>query len=245
MMMDAASPLYQRVKDHILSRIQSGELGPGKRVPSENEIVGALNVSRMTANRALRELTDQGYLARVPGVGTFVKEPQARASLMELKNIADEITARGAIHSAEIIESGYVEAKPSVAESFGKPFGVELYHLQILHRENGLPVQLEDRYVDEAVAPGFGAQDFTKITSTQWLLASVPVDELEHTVEAVVPKPRKAKLLEIDKGEPCLSLHRRSFSQGRVVTVVTLLYPASRYTLHSRYSTSPQGRITP
>ncbi|MDP4823550.1 MAG: histidine utilization repressor [Aestuariivirgaceae bacterium] len=244
-MMDAASPRYQRVKDHILTRIQSGELRPGMRVPSENEIVTALNVSRMTANRALRELTDQGFLARVPGVGTFVKEQQARASLMELKNIADEITARGHIHSAEIILNEKAEAKPSVAEAFGQPIGTHFHHLQILHRENGLPVQLEDRYVDEAVAPGFSAQDFTKITPTQWLLAAVPVDELEHTVEAVVPKPRKARLLEIDKGEPCLSLYRRSFSQGRVVTVVTLLYPASRYALHSRYSTSPQGRITP
>lgn len=244
-MMDAAAPLYQRVKDHILARIQSGELVPGKRVPSENELVAALTVSRMTANRALRELTDQGFLARVPGVGTFVKEPQARASLMELKNIAEEITARGHIHTAEIILNETVEAKPSVAEAFGHTAGTRLHHLQILHRENGLPVQLEDRYVDETVAPGFSAQDFTRITPTQWLLSTVPVDELEHTVEAVVPKPRKARLLEIDKGEPCLSLYRRSFSQGRVVTVVTLLYPASRYALHSRYSTSPQGRITP
>jgi GntR family histidine utilization transcriptional repressor len=244
-MMDAAAPRYQRVKDHILTRIHSGDLQPGMRVPSENEIVAALHVSRMTANRALRELTEQGFLSRVPGVGTFVKEPQARASLMELKNIADEITARGHQHSAEIIINETVEAKPSVAEAFGQPHGTRFHHLQILHRENGLPVQLEDRYVDEAMAPGFGAQDFTKITPTQWLLSTVPVDELEHTVEAVVPKPRKARLLEIDKGEPCLSLYRRSFSQGRVVTVVTLLYPASRYALQSRYSTSPQGRITP
>ena len=49
----------------------------------------------MTANRALRELSADGFLSRVPGVGTFVKEPPARSSLLELRNIAEEIAQRG------------------------------------------------------------------------------------------------------------------------------------------------------
>lgn len=32
--------------------------------------------SRMTINRALRELTDEGVLVRLQGVGTFVAEPK-------------------------------------------------------------------------------------------------------------------------------------------------------------------------
>jgi DNA-binding GntR family transcriptional regulator len=70
-------------------------------VPSENELAGHFRISRMTANRALNELTAGGFLARVPGVGTFVKEPRARSSLLELRNIAEEIGARGHTHSAE------------------------------------------------------------------------------------------------------------------------------------------------
>lgn len=237
------NPLYQRVKNHILDRINSGELSPGSRVPSENEIVGALGVSRMTANRALRELTHAGLLDRVPGVGTFVKEPQARASLIEIRNIADEITARGHKHTSRIIERGSMEANAAIAAQFALGAGARLYHLTMLHLENGLPVQLEDRYVDEAAAPGFADQDFTAVTPTQWLLSAIPVDELEHTVEAVIPKPAKARLLKLEKGEPCLSLSRRSWAQGRVVTFATFLYPASRYGLHSRYRTTSSGII--
>ena len=238
------NPLYQRVKDHVMARISSGELTPGARVPSENELVGSLGISRMTVNRALRELTEAGFLNRVPGVGTFVKEPQARASLIEIRNIADEIAARGHRHSAEVIESTKVEATGSLAREFELPEGARLHHLLLLHRENGMPVQLEDRYVDESVATGFSRQDFTRTTPTAWLLNAVPVDELEHMVEAVSPKPREARLLELGPHEPCLSMQRRSWSNGRVVTLVHFLYPASRYALHSRYRTSPSGTLS-
>ncbi len=69
-----AKPMYQQLKDLIIGRISSGELRPADRVPSENELVQAMSVSRMTANRALRELTDEGYVRRVAGRGTFVSD---------------------------------------------------------------------------------------------------------------------------------------------------------------------------
>ncbi len=66
--MNQMQPLYMQVKDHILGNIQSGTWAAGSRVPSENELVESFGISRMTANRALRELSADGYLARVPGV---------------------------------------------------------------------------------------------------------------------------------------------------------------------------------
>ena len=96
--MNQMQPLYMQVKEHILDNIQSGAWAAGTRVPSENELVESFGISRMTANRALRELSADGFLARVPGVGTFVKEQTARTSLMELRNIAEEIAARGHKH---------------------------------------------------------------------------------------------------------------------------------------------------
>ena len=113
------APLYRRVKDHILGHIRSGAWAPGQRVPSENELAGHFRISRMTANRALNELTAGGFLARVPGVGTFVKEPRARSSLLELRNIAEEIGARGHAHSAEIEAADRVMASAALAEEFG------------------------------------------------------------------------------------------------------------------------------
>lgn len=238
------APLYAKVKEHILEHIRSGAWTPGTRVPSENELVETFSISRMTANRALRELTADGFLARVPGVGTFVKEPPARTSLLELRNIAEEIAQRGHVHTAHIDRLETIEAASALAEEFELRPSSRLFHVVMVHSENGVPVQLEDRYVNPVAAPHFNDQNFARITPTAYLVAAVPVDELEHTVEAIMPTREQQALLDIGDHEPCLALHRRSWSKGHVVTVATLVYPASRYALYSRYKTSPSGTLS-
>ena len=242
--MTEPQPLYAKVKDHILGNIRSGTWEPGARVPSENELVESFGISRMTANRALRELTSEGFLSRLPGVGTFVKEPPARSSLMELRNIAEEITQRGHRYSARVLSKSEIEANPALAEEFEAKLSDRLFHIIIVHEENGVPVQLEDRYVSATVAPDFLEQDFTRQTPTAYLLSLASVDELEHTVEAALPTYDQQRHLGIAALEPCLVLRRRSWSQARVVTAVTLTYPASRYALYSRYRTNARGALT-
>jgi len=233
--LDQAQPLYVQLKHHILERIRSREWAPGNRVPSENELVEQFSVSRMTANRALRELMQEGYLARVPGVGTFVKEPQQRASLLEIRNIADEIAGRGHVHSSTVELQVLTSAGPMIADEFELSAGANLFHVVLVHAENGMSVQIEDRYVNPLVVPHFLKQDFSTTTPTAYLVATVPADELEHTVEAVMPDDDQRTLLDIAAGEPCLTLQRRSWCDGQVVTVVRFTYPASRHALYSRY----------
>ena len=96
-------PRYQQLKDSIIARISSGDLLPSDRVPSENELVETMNVSRMTANRALRELNDEGYVERIAGRGTFVSDYRSRSHLLEVHNIADEIERRGNVHSSLVL----------------------------------------------------------------------------------------------------------------------------------------------
>jgi GntR family histidine utilization transcriptional repressor len=238
------TPLYAKVKTHIMDQIRSGALKAGARVPSENELVESFKISRMTANRALNELTSEGLLARVPGVGTFVKEATPRTSLLELRNIADEIAARGHRYSSRIEHLGEVNATPSLIDDFELKSATPLFHIVIVHEENGMPVQLEDRYVNPFCAPNFLRQDFTSATPTAYLLTTVPVDELEHNVEAIMPDANQQRRLHITSNEPCLSLHRRSWSKGHVVTSATLIYPASRYALYGRYHTNSKGSLS-
>src|ERR1700744_4804174 len=99
-------PRYLQVKRHILDNIGSGKWGAAARVPSENDLVKSFGVSRMTANRALRELRDEGVLVRVAGVGSFVADRHARAHPLEIRGIADEIRERGHVHRAEVLSLG-------------------------------------------------------------------------------------------------------------------------------------------
>lgn len=227
-------PHYQRVKRMIADRIKAGTWNPGDRISSEAELVKALGVSRMTINRALRELTIEGTLTRVQGVGTFVAMSKPQAALFEVRNIAEEISERGHQHRAEILTLKAEPAPDDIAATFGLKTGARVFHSVLLHRENELPVQLEDRYVDPRHAADYLDQDFTRQTPYVYLTAIAPISEAEHIIEAVLPSATERKLLKIDAHEPCLQLTRRTWSAGKPVSHVRLIYPGSRYRLSGR-----------
>lgn len=237
------NPLYRRIKAHIIGKIRSNEWPPGHRIPSENKLVRDLHVSRMTINRAMRELSQEGYLARVQGVGTFVKELPRQSSLLELRNIAEEIQSRGQVHSARIELCCEELADEVLARRMEITAGAPVFHIVLVHNADNVPVQLEDRYVNPQVVPDFMAQNFTRQTPTEYLVKTIPLDELEHRVRAIMASPEQMELLDLPAHEPCLALHRRSWSDNQVVTAAVLVYPASRYELHSRYATTPAGRM--
>lgn len=232
---DSAVPLYLQVKRHILDNIGSGKWAASARVPSESEIVKSFGISRMTANRALRELRDEGVLVRVAGVGSFVADAQARAHPLEIRGIADEIQRRGHRHRAELIVLERRVARGALAADFQVAAGGELFFSSIVHYENDLPVQLEDRYVAPQLAPDYLSVDFQRTTAHDYLIKVAPLQEAEHVLRAVMPDERTRKLLDMKRNEPCLFVNRRTWTFGSVASVAKLYYPGSRYEMSGRF----------
>src|SRR6516225_6230322 len=148
MSLQAAAARYLQVKHFILEQIAAGTLPAGARVPSENELTRTLAISRMTANRALRELAAEGVLVRVAGVGTFVAEQRVHAHPLEVRNISDEIRARGHEHTTKVVALGPISASRELADRCGVSPGARLDHSLLVHFEDGIPLQVEDRYVN-------------------------------------------------------------------------------------------------
>ena len=233
---DEVGPKYQRLKTHIIARIKGGDWPPAHRLPSENELVNSLQVSRMTVNRALRELANEGYLTRVPGVGTFVAEIHSRSHFLEINNIADEVRERMHDYSAKVIFSRLDKLSDENAKRLQLTRGSQVFHSIIVHEENHIPIQVEDRYVNPQVVPGYGEVDFTLTTPTEYLLKAAPLQEVEHTVHARMPDERVRKLLHLKENEPCLVLLRRTWSQGKIASIATLYHPGSRYELSDHFN---------
>ena len=231
----AAQPLYLKVKRHILSNVASGKWAAASRVPSENELVKSFGVSRMTANRALRELSDEGVLVRVAGVGTFVAQAGARAHPLEVRNIADEIRSRGGAHRAQLICLEKVSASGALADDFGVPPRTQLFRSVIVHYENGQPLQLEERCVLPAIAPDYLAVDFTQATPHEYLMRAAPLQEAQHILRAVMPDDATRRLLRMKRGEPCLLVLRRTWTAGAIASVARLYHPGSRYEMSGRF----------
>jgi GntR family transcriptional regulator, histidine utilization repressor len=225
------SARYLQVKHYVLERIAGGTLRAGERVPSENELVRQLAVSRMTANRALKELAADGVLVRVAGVGTFVAEQRVHAHPLEVRNIADEIRARGHEYRVRVVSLSAVVATRELAERFEVKPGAALDYSLLTHFEGPLPLQVEERFVNPLAAPGYLANDFTRTTPHEFLIRVAPLQRAEHTVRALVPEWRIRRLLKLEADEACLLIRRRTFSQGRVASVADLYHPGSRYEL--------------
>ena len=234
-------PRYQQVKSQILDRIASREWSPGARIPSENELVRTLAVSRMTAHRAMRELAAEGYVVRVQGLGTFVAPTRPRSALVEIRSIADEIAESGGVHASRVLFLRPESAPPEVARILALPPGVRIFHSLLLHTDRGVPMQLADRWVNPQVAPDYLAQDFTRITPSRYLLNVAPVTEAEHVIEAVRPNRRTRELLSIEADEPCLVLHRTTWVRATAATHSRFTHPGSRYRIGGRFRPTVTG----
>jgi len=231
----SALPLYQQVKEYIVEKITSGTIAPGTRLESETELVTRLNISRMTVNRALRELAAEGKIKRIQGKGSFVAEKKPQSALLEIRSIAREIRDRGGVYSCRVHLLQAEKAQPAIATAMGLVPYADVFHSIIVHKDNNIPIQLGCRYINPHIAPDFLEQDFTRYTVSDYLLQLVPVSTVEHAVEALIPEPWIRDLLEINSSEPCLALYRKTWVDDIIATFSSFYYPGSRYSLGGKF----------
>ncbi|MBO9490954.1 histidine utilization repressor [Endozoicomonas sp. G2_1] len=222
---------FTQIKQFICDQIESGQWQQHSKVPSENELAERFNVSRMTARRALQELTEQGLLVRSQGAGTFVATFKSQSSMLEIKNIAVEIEGRGHQHHAILLELSSRELDRELAIQLNLNPGDQVYYSEILHCENDQPLQLEQRYVNANVIPGYNKQNFKKITPHEYLSAQAPLTEATHEIEAILPSQTVADFLQISQQQACLQIKRRTWSNQGVVSFAILTAPGDKYRL--------------
>ena len=232
----SSSPLYTQIKHYILDKINSGHWPVGHRISTELELTEQFNVSRMTVNKAIRDLVSEGKLQRRPRLGTFVCVPEEKAEspLLDIRNIADEVLSRGKQYHSKVLQQRAIVADENVAIKLGIMVGSNVFYSEILHYANDTPLQLEIRWVNSRYAPNYLEQDFSQITPNQYLSANCPLSAIEHTVEAIVPDSHIKASLELSSNEPCLLLNRRTWSEEKLVSSALLYHPGSKYKLTSK-----------
>ncbi|HWP19474.1 MAG TPA: histidine utilization repressor [Burkholderiaceae bacterium] len=232
----AASASYLKVKQYLKDGLAQGRWRPGELMPSEAELVAQFGVSRMTVNRALRELQAEGLVERLQGVGTFAAQLHHVSSTLTIRDLHEEIEERGHRHHAEVRLQACEAASAVIARRLGLQPGARVYHTLIVHHENGVALQCEDRYVNPAAAPDYLSVDFTRITPTRYLLEVAPMWDAEYALSACPASADEARLLGIGEGDACLVVERRTVFRGMPITWARLVHPGSRYHIAGRFS---------
>jgi len=224
-----AVPAYRHIKDYLLAQVHAGTWQEGDAIPSEQELAREFGVSRMTVNRAVRELTDEQVLLRIQGSGTYVAQQKYQSTLVEIKSIADEVRARGHQHRSELHLLERRKVGEGMARAFELKAGAPLFHSLIVHFENETPIQVEDRWVNPQAAPDYMQQDFSVVTPNEYLMRAAPLQGVQYSIEALPAPADIAEHLSIAPDSPCLVLHRRTLSMGRVASVATMWHPGACY----------------
>lgn len=231
-----SAPLYMQIKQFILDKIETGEWMTGQRIATEFELTEQFEVSRMTVNKAIRDLVNEGRLQRRPRLGTFVCDPveKSESPLLDIRNIAAEVRDRGSEYRSKVLKQVAIKADATIATKLGVMLGTTVFYSEIIHYEDSTPIQLELRWVNSQYAPNYLDQDFTHITPNQFLSDNCPLSAIEHTVEAIVPDNRIKLDLNMSSNEPCLLLNRRTWSQDKLVSTALLYHPGNKYKLSSK-----------
>src|SRR3972149_6342148 len=75
-------PLYQRLRDFLVEKIEAGEWRPDHQLPGERQLTAEFGVSRATVRQAMQLLENQGLIQRRQGRGTYVARPKFAYDLL-------------------------------------------------------------------------------------------------------------------------------------------------------------------
>ena len=178
--------LHERIRREIEGQILSGAWPPGARVPGEIELMAQYGCARMTVNKALSALAHAGLVERRRRAGTFVARPRSQSMVLEITDLAREVTARGQTYSWQLLSRR--ETMSALPEMPGPVLEVEGVHFA-----DGTPLAFEHRLVSTVQVAQVLTADLATTAPGTWLLGHVPWTEAENRISATAATPVLAR----------------------------------------------------
>lgn len=184
-------PLYAQLKDALQQEIQNGNIAYGEKLPSENEFMQALGLSRMTIRTALSQLAEENYVQKVHGVGSFASydshvSPMGKIDVLldvtytyfaslYIKSISERLTQHKyqfVIHDTQDSQQTICSILDQILKNGSsgviiqpshlvEPQLPELNNLILALQQKGIPCVTIDRAIENAPCPSVLFDDYT------------------------------------------------------------------------------------
>ena len=180
-------PLYYQIKGIILEMIENEQLEPGDAIPSERELCDIQGVSRMTVNKAILELVNEGTLYRVQGKGTFVSKPKECQKLSQLKGFTEEMTSKGYKTDTRILSFQIKKSTKRIQGILKIKENDEVIIIKRLRFIKGEPIAIETVWIAKELFQDM-TEEMIEGKSLYYILKNQYNYDLEKAEETVEPK---------------------------------------------------------
>lgn len=159
---DSAEPIYMQIANGIKENISSGELNNGDKLPSEEQLVQNIGVSRGTVRKAIIELVDEGVLEKIQGKGTFVSKKKISYPFgQELISYAESMKNKGMDFSTEVLFFKKIIPELEIKNRLALEVEEPVFYLVRKRSVNGIPAILLYNWISVKLCPGLENYDFT------------------------------------------------------------------------------------
>jgi GntR family transcriptional regulator len=201
-------PLYHQLADILLGKIRNGEFPSGARIPSEHQLSRDYAIGRPTARQATDLLVRKGILVRKRGSGTFVGPVRQEVDLFTLAGTTSAFEKKSIS-----VETGVVSPTglTTVADNPENPFcGKPAYFFSRLSRVEGIPVLLEDLYLDPLHFKGIDRVDLSVCSLSQVVRDRYYLTPTggKQNFRIGYPDGKRARLLALSENTPILIVNR-------------------------------------
>src|SRR5580704_11071021 len=192
-------PLYGRVEEVLASEISRGEMRPGDRLPSEDELLTRFAVSRITIRRAIQNLIQRGVVEIQRGRGTFVLAPKVSQELTRLTGFVEDMDTHGRKASARVVSKGIVAASLRVAQHLGVSKGARVMRIERVRLADAVPMSFDETYLPLEIGKQIVRNDL-RVRPIFALLEEkygIPLTEAEYSLEAAAASAHVAGALNV------------------------------------------------
>lgn len=229
----AAMPLYHQIFLALRDDIVSGTLEHGAPVPTEAEISERYGVSRITARRAMQELSDLGFVERRRRVGTRVIYQRPNGKPDDPARTIDSLIAFGRETKVQVVEYGVVPATPDVATALGLAAGEDVLRALRMRFHQTVPLGLIESVVPLAASAYVTEAKLRELPLLQILReAGEIIATGDQLISAVGAGPFLAAQLQLEPRAPVLRIERTlRGAQGKPLGRTVAHYRGDRYQL--------------
>jgi GntR family transcriptional regulator len=233
------TPLYHQLYLVLRSKIREGVYTVGQVVPGEDQLGREFGVSRITAKRALDQLSAESMVVRERGRGTRVtSQPLSLPVKSSVEGLLENLLALGLKTKVSLLQFDYVTAPPDIVKALACPTGAQVQRAVRVRLLDGEPLSYLTTYVPESVGRRYAQKDLAARPLLELLERNgVVVSKAEQTVTATAADPESATALGIGIGFPLLKVIRVVYDQhSRAVEYLVGLYRPDRYQLQMTLS---------